>query len=183
MIYQIVSPIVTPIYGDSFKEAIKNYVKFNHNLNINNLIIKDQSQHWEARLRYYKENQKNKVGIDVYPYTNLTYPMLAPGIAARGISPIVSPGIIAPGVASGIVAPGVASGIVAPGVASGIVASGIVAPGVASGIVAPGIISPFAGTSIVSTPMIGVNVPPIVTSKNSPFVATNNGIFMKARWN
>ena len=151
MIYQIVSPIVTPIYGDSFKEAIKNYVKFNHNLNINNLIIKDQSQHWEARLRYYKENQKNKVGIDVYPYTNLTYPMLAPGIAARGISPIVSPGIIAPGVASGIVA--------------------------------PGIISPFAGTSIVSTPMIGVNVPPIVTSKNSPFVATNNGIFMKARWN
>ena len=59
MIYQIVSPIVTPIYGDSFKEAIKNYVKFNHNLNINNLIIKDQSQHWEARLRYYKENQKN----------------------------------------------------------------------------------------------------------------------------
>jgi hypothetical protein len=178
MIYQIVSPIVTPIYGDSFKEAIKNYVKFNHNLNINNLIIKDQSQHWEARLRYYKENQKNKVGIDVYPYTNITYPMLAPGIAARGIGPIVSPGIgpvVSPGIAPGIAARGIVSpGIVSPGIAPGIVSSGIVAPG---------IVSPFAGTSIVSTPMIGVNVPPIVTSKNSPFVATNNGIFMKARWN
>ena len=154
MIYQIVSPIVTPIYGDSFKEAIKNYVKFNHNLNINNLIIKDQSQHWEARLRYYKENQKNKVGIDVYPYTNVTYPMLAPGIATPGIGSLGIAPIVSPAVAP------------------------IVSPAVGTTIV-----SPFAGTSFVSTPVVGVNVPPVVTSKNSPYVATNNGIFMKARWN
>ena len=86
MIYQIVSPIVATIEGDSFKEAIKNYVKFNHSLNIRNLIVKDQADHaYEARLRYYMENQKNKVGIDVYPYTNINYPVIAP------INPVIAP--------------------------------------------------------------------------------------------
>lgn len=85
MLFQIVQPFVADIYGDSFKEAIKNYVKFNHNLNITNMIIKDQSNHFEARLRYYQENNKNKVGIDVYPYTNISYPIVTPAI------PIVTP--------------------------------------------------------------------------------------------
>jgi hypothetical protein len=75
MIYQIVSPIQATIQGDSFKEAVKNYVKLNHDMNIKNLIIKDQINNaWQAKLRYYMENQRNKVGIDMYPYTN---PILA----------------------------------------------------------------------------------------------------------
>jgi len=91
MIYQIVSPVVASIQGDSFKEAIKNYVKFNHNLNITNLIIKDQADHaYEARLRYYTQNERNKVGIDVYPYTNVSYPVLAPGVG------LVSPAVVSP---------------------------------------------------------------------------------------
>jgi hypothetical protein len=88
MIYQIVSPVVATIEGDSFKEAIKNYVKFNHNLNIRNLIVKDQADHsYEAKLRYYIQNQRNKVGIDIYPYTNVAYPV--PII--NSINPIISP--------------------------------------------------------------------------------------------
>lgn len=83
MIFQVIEPFVVDIYGDSFKEAVKNYVKVNHAMNINRLIIKDQNDHYEARLRYYKENNKNKVGIDVYPYTNIT--PIAP------IIPIVNP--------------------------------------------------------------------------------------------
>jgi len=75
MLFQIVQPFVANIYGDSFKEAIKNYIKINHNINIRNLIIKDQQNHYEARLRYYIENNKNKVGIDVYPYTNISSPI------------------------------------------------------------------------------------------------------------
>jgi hypothetical protein len=78
MLFQIVQPFVADIYGDSFKEAVKNYVKFNHNMNITNLIIKDQANHYDTRLRYYIENNKNKVGIDVYPYTNVTYPTVLP---------------------------------------------------------------------------------------------------------
>ena len=41
MNYQVLSPIPTIITADSFKEAIKNYVKFNHNLNLTNLITID----------------------------------------------------------------------------------------------------------------------------------------------
>lgn len=79
MLFQIVQPIVTDIYGDSFKEAIKNYVKLNYNANITNMVIKDQNNHYQTRLRYYQENNKNKVGIDVYPYTNMSYPIIQPG--------------------------------------------------------------------------------------------------------
>jgi len=99
MIYQIVSPVVATIEGDSFKEAIKNYVKFNHNLNIRNLIVKDQANHaYEAKLRYYMENQRNKVGIDVYPYTNVNYPIV-PGPIVPGpiLSAPIVPGPIVPG--------------------------------------------------------------------------------------
>lgn len=95
MLFQIVQPFVADIYGDSFKEAVKNYVKFNHNLNITNMIIKDQSNHYNTQLRYYTENNKNKVGIDVYPYTNVSYPIIAPVIA-----PVIAP--LAPIVRSNI---------------------------------------------------------------------------------
>jgi len=88
MLFQIIQPFVTDIYGDSLKEAIKNYVKFNNNLNITNLIIKDQTNHYETRLRYYRENNKNKVGFDVYPYTNVSYPTFVP---ISPIGPVITP--------------------------------------------------------------------------------------------
>jgi hypothetical protein len=89
MLFQIVQPFAADIYGDSFKEAVKNYVKFNQNMNITNLIIRDQANHYDTRLRYYTENNKNKVGIDVYPYTNVTYPTMFPGVLPIG-GPIIS---------------------------------------------------------------------------------------------
>ena len=67
MIYQIVFPIQSTVYGDSFKEAVKNFIKLNHSLNIRNLILKDQSNQMSATLNYYKEDGRNKVGIDMYP--------------------------------------------------------------------------------------------------------------------
>lgn len=77
--YQIVYPFTYDIYGDSFKEAVKNYVKTNYDVRIRNMIIKDQLDHYETRLRYYKEENKNKVGIDVYPYTNINGPYMVYG--------------------------------------------------------------------------------------------------------
>ena len=89
MIYQIVSPIVATINGDSFKEALKNYIKINHDINIRNLIIKDQANNaYEAKLRYYMQNKINKVGIDVYPYTNVSN--------VSYVSPIIYPYISPP---------------------------------------------------------------------------------------
>jgi hypothetical protein len=75
--FQIVYPITYDIYGDSFKEAVKNYVKLKHNYDINNLIISDQQTYaYQAKLRYYMENQRNKVGIDFYPYPYNNIPLL-----------------------------------------------------------------------------------------------------------
>jgi hypothetical protein len=72
MIFNVISPIVTTINGDSMKEAIKNFIKINHNLNITNMIIKDQSQNVEARMNYYQHDGRNKVGINMYPiHTNV----------------------------------------------------------------------------------------------------------------
>ena len=75
MIYQVLSPFATTINGDSFKEAIKNFIKLNHNLNITDMIIKDQTQHMKANLNYYKQDGRNKVGIDMYPIGN-NYPLV-----------------------------------------------------------------------------------------------------------
>jgi len=69
MIYQVMSPVVAVIDGDTYKEAIKNYIKMNYALTINSMIFKDQQNHYQARIKYYNENNKNKIGISVYPYT------------------------------------------------------------------------------------------------------------------
>lgn len=67
VLYQVLSPIVMSINGDSFKEAIKNFVKLNHRLDINKIIITDQQNHMEATLKYFKHDGRNKVGINYYP--------------------------------------------------------------------------------------------------------------------
>lgn len=74
MIFNIVSPLVATIDGDSLKDAIKNFIKINHNLNITDMIIKDQSNNIQARIKYYKEDGRNKVGINMFP-VGLNYPI------------------------------------------------------------------------------------------------------------
>lgn len=74
MIFNIVSPIVATIDGDSLKDAIKNFIKINHNLNITDMIIRDQSNNIQARIKYYKEDGRNKVGINMFP-VGLNYPI------------------------------------------------------------------------------------------------------------
>ena len=75
MIYQVLSPFTSTLNADSFKEAIKNFIKINHNLHINNLIIKDQSRHMNAKMNYYKKDGRNKVGINMYPINNYSLPL------------------------------------------------------------------------------------------------------------
>jgi len=58
-------PIV--ITADSFKEAIKEYVKMKYAVDIHQMIIKDQWTHMNADLRYYRKNNIDKVGINMYP--------------------------------------------------------------------------------------------------------------------
>lgn len=74
MIFNIVFPFESTVYGDSFKEAVKNFIKLNHNLNITRMIIKDQSNQMEANINYYKQDGRNKVGINMFP-VGLQYPI------------------------------------------------------------------------------------------------------------
>lgn len=74
MIFQLVFPFESTIYGDSFKNAIKEFIKLNYNLNINRMIVKDQSNQIEAKINYYKEDGRNKVGINMFP-VGLQYPI------------------------------------------------------------------------------------------------------------
>ncbi len=74
MIFQVVSPFVATIDGDSFKDAIKNFIKLNHNINITQMIIKDQSNQMRANIKYYQQDGRNKVGINMFP-VGLDYPV------------------------------------------------------------------------------------------------------------
>jgi hypothetical protein len=107
MIYTVVSPFSSIIYGDSIKEAIKNFVLINDRANLQNIIFKDQMNHYEARIKYYKQNQKNKVGITVYPY-NYPNPIIQNGVeiyplpvVPMMVAPMVGPPVIgSPGMIS-----------------------------------------------------------------------------------
>ena len=104
-IFQIVHPIVTTINGDSFKEAIKNFVKLNHRLNLNEMIITDQNNYYTATWKKIKHDGRNKVGIDYYPtpstvITSLGFPTLGMGLGlGLPVSNVIVPDgpIVGPG--------------------------------------------------------------------------------------
>ena len=89
MLFQVVSPVVATIDGDTLKDAVKNFIKLNYQLNLAELIIKDQKMHMNARINYYNEDGRNKVGINVFPRDPLlpipivsnTYNPLTPGLS------------------------------------------------------------------------------------------------------
>ena len=57
------------IPADSFKDAIKYYVRLNDRLSLENLIITDQTTHMNAHLKYYNEGNKKKVSMSLSPTT------------------------------------------------------------------------------------------------------------------
>ena len=68
ILYQVVQPFQYAISADTVNEAIKNFVKIHRNLNLNQIIITDQTNHWEAKMKYFIEDGRNRVGINAYPY-------------------------------------------------------------------------------------------------------------------
>ena len=70
MRFSIVYPYPSFIDADSFKEAIKQYVKINQNVNINQMIIHDKLNYVNADLNYYRKNNVDKVGINMYPISS-----------------------------------------------------------------------------------------------------------------
>jgi hypothetical protein len=67
MEFKIIYPLESLIYGDSFKDAVKNFIKINHNLQISKMIVTDQSKNMQAHIKYYQQDGRNKVGINMFP--------------------------------------------------------------------------------------------------------------------
>lgn len=67
--YQVVQPFYYTISADTVNSAIKNFVKIHHDLNLNSIIIKDQSKHIQANIKYFTEDGRNRVGINTFPYS------------------------------------------------------------------------------------------------------------------
>jgi hypothetical protein len=63
MIYQIVHPFSLAISGETMKDAIKNYAKYNYDMTINQLIVTDKIKHMKANLKYYNNNKKVQIGM------------------------------------------------------------------------------------------------------------------------
>jgi len=69
MPFQIVSPIIAPVDGDSFKEALKNFVKMRRDIDLTKIVIADQmNRQMKANIRYYLDNLGNrKANIHMTP--------------------------------------------------------------------------------------------------------------------
>ena len=67
MLFQIVHPVAMTINAESFKDAVKNFVKMNQNLTLSTLILTDQARYMKANLNYYNVADKHKVGISLFP--------------------------------------------------------------------------------------------------------------------
>ena len=65
--YHVLAPYPTVITSDTVNNAVKNYVRMNRHRNITNMIITDQQNHWDARMKYFRRDGRNRVGINVYP--------------------------------------------------------------------------------------------------------------------
>ena len=69
ILYQVVQPFTYSLSANTVNDAIKQFVKIHHNLNLNKIIITDQQHNYESKLRYFIEDGRNRVGINTYPYS------------------------------------------------------------------------------------------------------------------
>ena len=68
MIYQILHPYNVIINSDSFRSAVKQYIKNQDKMIINNFIITDKIRYMNAKIKYFNNGKnRNKVGINMVP--------------------------------------------------------------------------------------------------------------------
>lgn len=69
MPFQVISPMLMNVDGSDFNEAVKNFIKLNRHMNINELILTDQINNMRANIRYYNKGGRHKAGIRLQPTT------------------------------------------------------------------------------------------------------------------
>lgn len=164
MPFQIVSPFVMTIDGTNLKSAIKNFVKLHHSLKINNMVVADQNRHMDVTLKYYKHDGRNKVGIDMYPSTQI---VAATSSIVTPVSSVISP-------VSSVMSPVLSPVIQVPSVKVGRVTTPtgpLVGNRMEVGPTLANIVAPVLPTIVASTT-------PVVTSKGSNIAATANSLIV-----
>ena len=68
MSFRILHPVAMTIDGKNFADAVKNYVKLNRFMNIEQIILADQYKHMRANVRYYDHNNRRKASIQLFPF-------------------------------------------------------------------------------------------------------------------
>ena len=71
MSFQIISPIVMPISASTYVGAVKKFVKFNRDMNLQQLIIQDQlnNNRMLGNINYYTNGNRHKARIIMEPTT------------------------------------------------------------------------------------------------------------------
>lgn len=158
MLYHVLSPQIyygQVVNANSFKDAIKNFVKLHHGVNLTKIIMTDQQKHMEATLEYYLKDGRNRVGINYYPASSRVIAALPLGGLIPGASLSRPIGVVAPAIASPVIAP----------------SGPIVGPGYDMGPTVGHVISPVSPAYI-------YNNRPLVTTKGSKIGTTANSVVM-----
>ncbi len=67
MSYRVVYPVAMPIDANDFREAVKKFIKLNHFMNIEQMILTDQYNHMRANIKYYDADRRRKASIQLVP--------------------------------------------------------------------------------------------------------------------
>jgi hypothetical protein len=80
--YQLLFPVNTVIYGDCYQNAVKNFVKLNYNLRLQELFLADQEKRYKINMKYSRNDIRNRVGFDVYQVpNNFSIPVVNNGLS------------------------------------------------------------------------------------------------------
>lgn len=97
MPFQVISPMLMNVDGSDFHQAVKNFVKLNRHLHINELILTDHVNNMRANIHYYNRNGRHKAGISLHPtpynvintFAGQPSAIIEPNGAVRNIQPVV----------------------------------------------------------------------------------------------
>jgi hypothetical protein len=148
MSYRIVHPVAMPIDANNFRDAVKKFIKLNHFMNIEQIILSDQYNHMKANVKYYDNNNRRKASIQLIPIDTASVPSYVGFSSTNPNAPYPTAGFA-----------------VGPSMIGG--PAGIIAPAGPVMVERPAMI----GGPIIGGPMIGMPGGPMIGMPGGPGVA------------
>ncbi len=163
MSYRIVHPVAMPIDANDFRDAVKKFIKLNHFMNIEQIILSDQYNHMRANVKYYDDNKRRKASIQLIPIDAAAVPSYIGFSSTDPKAPYPNPGLsfaVGPsmiGGPAGIIAPAGPVMVERPAMIGGPVIGGPAMIGV--GMPGPFLVNPPGGPNVAGVVYGARNVP------------------------